>query len=119
MSFATLVSLFAGIGWGMLLCAEIRAQWRCRVLVVALGMVSADAANAPQDSPAHSQQARKGIDHVLKHDGDVSTGAAEGLDQLSAGAVIPDSRAASVQQRQKKPPGQKSRSGGLVRFAFA
>ena len=89
------------------------------VLVVELAKVIAERLRTRESTGAlHPHYIRKGIDHVLKHGGDVSTGAAEGLNQLSAGAVIPDSRAVSVQQRQKKPPDRKSRSGGLVRFAF-
>ena len=45
-SFATFVSLFAGIGWGMLLFAETHDYWvwlAATVLVAALAMVSADA----------------------------------------------------------------------------
>ncbi|MDJ0828184.1 MAG: DMT family transporter, partial [Rhodobacter sp.] len=45
-SFATFVSLFAGIGWGMLLFAETHDRWlwlAAAVLVAALTMVSLDA----------------------------------------------------------------------------
>ena len=46
MSFATFVSLLAGIGWGILLFAETHAAWlwlAVAVLVGALVMVSLDA----------------------------------------------------------------------------